>query len=89
MKRNTLALQVGGWAQGQQPHPGRKKKPNTAKNAQLLKAGRMYNRRPKRVIRNKKERKAMIKMGRRREKRPEKDGSEELETEGAREEAME
>jgi len=32
-----------------------KKKPNTAKNAQLLKAGRMDNRRPKRVIRNRKE----------------------------------
>jgi len=53
MKRDTLALQVGGWAQGQQPRPG--KKPNTAKNAQLLKTGRKDNRQPKRVIRNKKE----------------------------------
>ena len=53
MKRDTLALQVGGWAQGQQPRP--RKKPNTTKNAQLLKAGRMDNRRPKWVIRNKKE----------------------------------
>jgi hypothetical protein len=41
------------------------------------------------TIRNKTERKAKIKMGRRREKWPEKDGSEELETEGAREETME
>jgi hypothetical protein len=37
------------------------------------------------TVRNKTERKAKIKMGRRREKWPEKDGSEELETEGARE----
>jgi hypothetical protein len=34
-------------------------------------------------------RKAKIKMGRRREKGSEKDGSEELETEGAREETIE
>jgi hypothetical protein len=40
------------------------------------------------TIRNRTERKAKIKMGKRREKRPEKDGSEELEPEGAREEAM-
>ena len=40
-------------------------------------------------VHNKTERKAKIKMGRRREKWAEKDGSEELETEGAREEAME
>jgi len=47
----------------------------------------MDNRRPKRVIRNKKEN---IYLGTwRREKWSEKDGSEELETEGAREEAME
>jgi hypothetical protein len=38
--------------------------------------------------RNKTERKAKIKMGRRREKLPEKDESEELETVGAREETM-
>jgi hypothetical protein len=37
------------------------------------------------IVRNETERKAKIKMGRRREK----DGSEELETEGAREEAVE
>jgi hypothetical protein len=41
------------------------------------------------TVRNKTERKAKIKMGRRREKLPEKDGSEELETEGVREETME
>jgi hypothetical protein len=41
------------------------------------------------TVHNKTERKARIKMGRRREKLPEKDGSEELEREGAREEAME
>jgi hypothetical protein len=41
------------------------------------------------TVRNKTERKAKIKMGRRREKWPEKDGSEELETEGARDETME
>jgi hypothetical protein len=40
------------------------------------------------IVRNKTEMTAKIKMGRRREKRPEKDGSEELETEGAREETM-
>jgi hypothetical protein len=40
-------------------------------------------------IRTKTERKAKIKMGRRREKWPEKGGREELETEGAREETME
>jgi hypothetical protein len=40
------------------------------------------------IVRSKTERKAKIKMGRRREKCPEKDGSEELETEGAREETM-
>jgi hypothetical protein len=51
-KRDTLDLQVGGWAQGQQPRPG--KKPKTAKNAQLWKAG-WNNRWPKRVTRNKKE----------------------------------
>jgi hypothetical protein len=38
---------------------------------------------------NKTERKAKIQMGRRREKLPEKVGSEELVTEGAREETME
>jgi hypothetical protein len=38
---------------------------------------------------NKTERKAKIKKGRRREKWPKKDGSEELETEGGREETME
>jgi hypothetical protein len=38
---------------------------------------------------NKTERKAKTKMGRWRDKRSEEDGSEELETEGAREEAME
>ena len=41
------------------------------------------------TVRNNTERKAKIKMGRRREKWPEKNGSEELETEGAREETME
>ena len=41
------------------------------------------------TMRNKTERKAKIKLGRRREKRSGKDGSEELETESAREEAME
>jgi hypothetical protein len=41
------------------------------------------------TVRNKTERKAKIKMGRRRKKWPEQDGSEELETEGAREEIME
>ena len=41
------------------------------------------------TVRNKTERKAKIKMGRRHEKWPEKNGSEELETEGAREETME
>jgi hypothetical protein len=41
------------------------------------------------TVRNKSERKAEIKMGRRRKKCPEKVGSEELETEGAREETME
>jgi hypothetical protein len=41
------------------------------------------------IVRNKTERKAKIKMGRGREKLPEKDGSEELETEGASEETME
>jgi hypothetical protein len=41
------------------------------------------------TVRNKIERKAKIKMGRQREKRPEKDGSEELETEGPKEETME
>jgi hypothetical protein len=41
------------------------------------------------TVRNKTERKAKIKMRRRREKWPEKDGSEELETEGTREETME
>ena len=41
------------------------------------------------TIRNKTERKAKIKMERRREKWTEKVGSEELETESAREEAME
>jgi hypothetical protein len=41
------------------------------------------------IVRNKTERKAKIKMGRRREKWPEKDGNEKLETEGAREETME
>ena len=41
------------------------------------------------TVRNKTERKAKIKMGRRREKWPEKNGSEELETEDAREETME
>jgi len=53
MKTDTLVLQVGGWAKGQQPHPG--KKTQNAKNAQLWKAGRENNRRPKRVLRNKKE----------------------------------
>ena len=46
----------------------------------------MDNRWPKRVIRNKKEN---IYLGTRRGKWSEKDGSEELETESAREEAME
>jgi hypothetical protein len=41
------------------------------------------------IVRNKTERKAKIKMGRRRKKWPEKDVSEELETEGAREERVE
>jgi hypothetical protein len=41
------------------------------------------------IVRNKTKRKAKIKMGRRREKLPEKDGSEEMETEGARAETME
>ena len=41
------------------------------------------------TVRNKAERKAKIKMGRRREKRSEKNGSEQLETESAREETME
>jgi len=45
----TLGLQVGGWAQGQQPRPG--KKTQNAKSAQLWKAGRENNRRPKRVLR--------------------------------------
>jgi len=40
---------------GARPATLPRKKPNTAKNAQLLKAERMDNRRPKRVIRNKKE----------------------------------
>jgi len=40
---------------GARPATSPQKKPNTTKNAQLLKAGRMDNRRPKRVIRNKKE----------------------------------
>jgi hypothetical protein len=52
MKRDTLVLQVGGWAQGQQPRPP--KKTQNAKNAQLWKAGRENNR-PERVLRNKKE----------------------------------
>jgi hypothetical protein len=62
---------------GTRPATSSRKKPNTAKNAQLLKAGRMDNRRPKRVPRNKKEN---IYLG---------TWSKELETEGAREEAME
>jgi len=37
------------------PATSPRKKPNTAKNAQLLKAGQMDNRQPKQVIRNKKE----------------------------------
>ena len=41
------------------------------------------------TVRNKTERKAKIKMGRQRGKWPEKNGSEELETEGARKETME
>jgi hypothetical protein len=40
---------------GARPATSPRKKPNTAKNAQLWKAGRKDNRRPKRVPRNKKE----------------------------------
>jgi hypothetical protein len=43
-----------GWAQGQAPRPGTKT-PKNAKNPQLWKAGPKNNRRPKRVLRNKKE----------------------------------
>ena len=50
-KRDTLALQVGGWSYNRQICPGKNK---TAKNSQLLKAGQM-NRRHKRVLRNKKD----------------------------------
>jgi hypothetical protein len=57
---------------------------NAAKNVQLWKAGQMINRRPKRT-----EGKAKSKMGRRREERPEEDGSEQLETKDAGEEEIE
>jgi hypothetical protein len=52
-KRDTLALQVACWAKVQQPRPV--KEPIPLKKTQLLKAGRMDNRRAKRVSRNKKE----------------------------------
>jgi hypothetical protein len=44
-----------GWGLGARPATSPRKRPNTAKNAQILRAGRMDNRRPKRVSRNKKE----------------------------------
>jgi hypothetical protein len=40
---------------GERPATSPRKRPNTAKNVQLLKVGRMDNRRVKQVTRNKKE----------------------------------
>jgi hypothetical protein len=48
-KRDTLVLQVGGWAQGQPHSPG---KNALAKKSQPGKAGRINGHRPRRVKRN-------------------------------------
>jgi len=49
LTEESLVLQVGGWAQGQPPNPG---KNLVAKKSQSRKAGWISGQRPKRVTRN-------------------------------------
>ena len=50
LTEESLALQVGGWARGQPPSPGKKQ---LAKQSQPKKVGRTNGRGPKRAKRNK------------------------------------